>query len=161
MTQSHDSITYGCVIFTSGINDPVSWCHQSPRGPPRVTMTSINMAGECGLVENKIDRFEVERICVLPDPVNLRDHLLNRSEPALFHGAASQWECAAWTPEFLAARLGELRTNFRLFSRSHGNSGKSTVMETDCEFESATFTEFIQWLNGCMERSGRLSRFHK
>ncbi|XP_068715406.1 HSPB1-associated protein 1-like isoform X2 [Montipora foliosa] len=119
------------------------------------------MAGECGFVENKIDRFEVERICVLPDPVNLRDHLLNRSEPALFHGAASQWECAAWTPEFLAARLGELRTNFRLFSRSHGNSGKSTVMETDCEFESATFTEFIQWLNGCMERSGSLSRFHK
>lgn len=34
-------------------------------------------------------------------------------------------------------------------------------METDCEFEEATFEEFIQWLNDCMENSGVLSRFQR
>lgn len=114
---------------------------------------------------NKAQLCGVERISLLPVPETLRIHLLNRKEPAVFNGAASQWACSGWTPEFLASELGELRTNFRFLSneksRTKEMSDKGAIMETDSEFEEANFSEFIQWLNGCMENSGRLSRFHR
>ena len=121
------------------------------------------MADERGLDVNKAR--QVERMPLLSDPEKLRIHLLNRTEPAVFDGAASQWACSRWTPEFLASELGELRTRFRFCSREKSsakeNICKTAVMETDCEFEEATFEEFIQWLNGCMENSGVLSRFQR
>ena len=124
------------------------------------------MADERGPDVNKAHFCEVERLSLPCDPEKLRIHLLSRTEPAIFNGAALQWACFGWTPEFLASKLGELRTTFRLCSleKSSANnetSDKIAFMETDCEFEKATFTEFIQWLNGCMEKSGRLSRFQR
>lgn len=128
-------------------------------------MTIFKMADDRGFEFSKLHRFKVERLCVLPNPVNLRSHLLKRSEPAVFHGAVSNWACAKWTPEFLAAELGGHKTKFRLFSRSKlakdESSRRRVAMETDCEFEIATLGEFIQWLNGCMEQSGHLARFER
>ena len=124
------------------------------------------MADERGLDVNKAHFCEVERLSLLCDPEKLRIHLFNRTEPAIFNGAASQWACSGWTPEFLASELGELRTTFRFFSLEKSSENNETFdkrafMETECEFEKANFTEFIQWLNGCMEKSGRLSRFQR
>lgn len=123
------------------------------------------MADECGLDVNKPDLRKVERISLLSNPTKLRTQLLNRTEPAVFNGAALQWACSRWTPEFLATELGELRTRFRFCSREKSSANetpcKRAIMETDCDFEEATFEEFIQWLNGCMEKSGRLSRFQR
>lgn len=124
-------------------------------------VTLFKMADNHGLLHGP----KVEKLRVLSDPVNLRSHLLKRSEPAVFHGAISNWACAKWTPEFLAAELGGHKTKFRLFSRSKlakdGSSCRRAAMETDCEFAIATFGEFIQWLNGCMEQSGHLARFER
>lgn len=122
------------------------------------------MADERGL--NKAHHREVERISLISNPEKLRIHLLERTEPAVFDGAASQWTCSQWTPEFLASELGDLRTRFRFCARENNSSAnetqcKTAIMETDCEFEEASFGEFIQWLNGSIERSGRLSRFER
>ena len=125
------------------------------------------MADEHGLDVNKVKLRQVERISLFSNSEKLRIHLLNRTEPAVFHGAASQWACSRWSPEILASELGELRTRFRFCSRenqksfANENRCKTAIMETDCEFEEATFKEFNQWLNGCMEGSGLLSRFQR
>lgn len=127
--------------------------------------TSYNMADERGLKINKTHHRKVQSLSLSSCPEKLRIHLLERNDPAVFDGAARQWVCCNWTPEFLAQELRDLRTSFRFCARQNpsvnGNSCKKTIMETDCEFEKASFDEFCQWLNGCTERSGCLSRFQR
>lgn len=146
-----------CVTVTSGMHIIVQRNNRD--------VTSFNMADERSSKINKTRHCEVERIALNSNPEKLRINLLGRTEPAVFDGAASQWACSEWTPEFLALELGDLRTRFRFCTRQNssvdGNPCKKTIMETDCEFEKASFEEFIQWLNGCTERSGCLSRFQR
>ena len=118
------------------------------------------MVDERGLNVNKANHREVERISLISNAEKLRSHLLNRTEPIVFDGAARQWTCSQWTPEFLASEVGDLRTRFRFCSRAN-SSAKKAIMETDCEFEEASFGEFFQWLNGNIDRSGSLSRFQR
>ncbi|CAH3023213.1 unnamed protein product [Porites evermanni] len=130
-------------------------------------MTSSNMADERDLDVNKAKLREVERTSLASDydPEKLRINFLNRTKPVVFHGAASLWPCSRWSPEFLASELGDLRTKFRFCVRekspSNENGFKRAIMETECEFEEATFLEFVQWVNGFSEKSGLLSRFQR
>ena len=124
------------------------------------------MVDERGLNVNNANHHEVERISLISNAEKLRIHLLNRAEPIVFDGAARQWTCSRWTPEFLASEVGDLRTRFRFCSRANSSTNelsphKKAIMETDCEFEEASFGEFFQWLNGHIDRSGSLSRFHR
>ena len=123
------------------------------------------MADERGLHVNKTRRREVERISLISNPEKLRIHILNRTEPSVFDGAAREWTCSEWTPEFLASEVGDLRTSFRFCARTSSSTSENpcnrAIMETDCEFEEGSFGEFIQWLSGYIERSGRLSRFQR
>lgn len=139
-----------CTLLYSGIT--VTWRHS-------------NMVDERGLNVNKARHHEVERISLIYNPEKLRIHLLNRTEPIVFDGAARQWTCSQWTPEFFATEVGDLRTRFRFCSRANSPANetpyKKAIMETDCEFEEASFGEFFQWLNGSIERSGSLSRFQR
>lgn len=130
-------------------------------------MTSSNMADERDLDVNKAKLREVERTSLASDydPEKLRINLLNRTKPVVFNGAASLWPCSRWSPEFLASELGDLRTKFRFCVRekssSNENGFKGAIMETECEFEEATFLEFVQWVDGFSEKSGLLSRFQR
>ena len=124
------------------------------------------MADERQEVNRVINVRQVERFPgITSSPQKLRDFLSIRNEPVIFDGAVSSWECLKWTPEFLAAELGDLRTRFRLCVRESAFQNTSVcnaaVMETDCEYEEATFGEFSEWLNGRVETSGRLSRFER
>lgn len=130
-------------------------------------MTSLNMADESDLDVNKAKLREVDRTSLASDhdPEKLRINLLNRTKPVVFHGAALLWPSSRWTPEFLASELGDLRTKFRFCVRAKSslneNGSKRAIMETECEFEEATFLEFVQWVNGISEKSGLLSRFQR
>lgn len=131
-----------------------------------VTWRHSNMVDERGLSVNKANHHELERISLISNAEKLRIHLLNRTEPIVFDGAARQWTCSLWTPEFLASEVGDLRTRFRFCSRANSSANepspyKKAIMETDCEFEEASFGEFFQWLNGNIDRSGSLSRFQR
>lgn len=131
-----------------------------------VTWRHSNMVDERGLTVNKANHHEVERISLISNPEKLRIHLLNRTVPIVFDGAARQWTCSQWTPEFLASEVGDLRTRFRFCCRAKSSANelspyKKAIMETDCDFEEASFGEFFQWLNGNIDWSGSLSRFQR
>lgn len=124
------------------------------------------MVDERGLNVNNANHHEVERISLISNAEKLRIHLFNRTEPIVFDGAARQWTCLRWTPEFLASEVGDLRTRFRFCSRANSSTNelspyKKAIMETDCEFEEASFGEFFQWLNGNIDKSGSLSHFQR
>jgi len=124
------------------------------------------MVDERGLNVNKANDHKVERISLISNDEKHRIHLLNRTKPIVFDGAARQWTCSQWTPEFLASEVGDLRTRFRFCSRANSSASelspyKKTIMETDCEFEEASFGEFFEWLNGNIDKSGTLSRFQR
>jgi len=116
-----------------------------------VTWRHSNMVDERGLSVNKANHHELERISLISNAEKLRIHLLNRTEPIVFDGAARQWTCSLWTPEFLASEVGDLRTRFRFCSRANSSANepspyKKAIMEIANSRKQVLASFFNGWM---------------
>lgn len=93
----------------------------------------------------------------------IRSTILNCKQPCLLPKASSDWACASWTPEFLAQKLGECQTTFRICAKIDSPlykfEGNKVVMESDCDYAKASLKDYCAWLANDLSHAGELQKY--
>lgn len=85
----------------------------------------------------------------------IRDRLLDEVAPVVLSGFLSTWKASSLTPETLAGVFPEHSLKFRI-----GKQSTEVQWENQCQYASASISEFNEWVNGDSRNSSSLSCFN-